>query len=61
LKPSVVTLLFSLALGFMCSPAALGQSALPRPDQPFQGKIGKSFADSQQGSSGNFVATEFEV
>jgi arylsulfatase len=39
---------FGLVLGVLFASTGGAQEVLPRPDPPFKGKIGKTFADSQQ-------------
>ena len=48
MKITILWTALSLALGAIFASTALTQEVLPRPDLPFKGKIGKTFADSQQ-------------
>ena len=48
MKTHTLLSVINLALGVVFACTAAAQEVLPRPDQPFKGKIGKTFADSQQ-------------
>jgi hypothetical protein len=48
MKTHTLLSVLSLALGAIFASTALSQDVLPRPHQPFKGKIRKTLADSQQ-------------